>query len=113
MMSTMTQMIMMMMIVTKLTAGIIAASSLGGKRVHTEADKYNAQLPSLRTSHPDRLGFVLVGIQISFGKQIDICQFNAPTFSERHYVICICHLDQASDFTLSVSVRKIRHLASS
>ena len=113
MMSTMTQMIMMMMIVTKLTAGIIAASSLGGKRVHTEADKYNAQLPSLRTSHPDTLGFVLVGIQISFGKQIDICQFNALNFSERHYVICICHLDQASDFTLSVSVRKIRHLASS
>ena len=69
---------MMMMIVTKLTAGIIAASSLGGKRVHTEADKYNAQLPSLRTSHPDTLGFVLVGIQISFGKQIDICRFNAP-----------------------------------
>ena len=55
-------MIMMMMIVTKLTAGIIAASSLGGKRVHTEEDKYNAQLPSLRTSHPDRLGFVLIGI---------------------------------------------------
>ena len=66
--------------VTKLTAGIIAASSLGGKRVHTEADKYNAQLPSLRTSHPDRLGFVLIRIQISFGKQIDICQFNAPYF---------------------------------
>jgi len=62
MMSTMTQMIMMMMMMMKLTAGIIAASSLGGKRVHTEADKYNAQLPSLRTSHPDRLGFVLIGI---------------------------------------------------